>query len=165
MGVFLSEELAQGRVGFLYFTLHGGMQNGIPPISCARFQESCQPLISQATTKDVLSQQILNFFFETQQVGLAEVIDASEASLGGPGGRAGKMDVNRLKVRLKCQAQAPKQISSESSLHSVGGTCYPNASTRQPEKGANTWQPAALNVSSGMRGSVSVCGTRPTLRL
>ena len=35
--------------------------------------------------------------YESQPVGLAEVIDASEASLGGPGGRAGKMPVNRVK--------------------------------------------------------------------
>ena len=35
--------------------------------------------------------------YESQPVGLAEVIDASEASLGGPGGRAGKMSVNRVK--------------------------------------------------------------------
>ena len=33
-------------------------------------------------------------YYESQPVGLAEVIDASEASLGGPGGRAGKMSVN-----------------------------------------------------------------------
>ena len=32
--------------------------------------------------------------YESQPVGLAEVIDASKASLGGPGGRAGKMSVN-----------------------------------------------------------------------
>ena len=36
-------------------------------------------------------------YYESQPVGLAEVIDASEASLGGPGGRAGKMCVNRVK--------------------------------------------------------------------
>ena len=28
----------------------------------------------------------ISFFYESQPVGLAEVIDASEASLGGPGG-------------------------------------------------------------------------------
>ena len=36
-------------------------------------------------------------YYESQPVGLAEVIDASEASLGGPGGRAGKMSINRVK--------------------------------------------------------------------
>ena len=36
-------------------------------------------------------------FYESRPVGLAEVIDASEASLGGPGGRAGKMCANRVK--------------------------------------------------------------------
>ena len=36
-------------------------------------------------------------YYESQPVGLAEVIDASEGSLGGPGGRAGKMSVNRVK--------------------------------------------------------------------
>ena len=35
--------------------------------------------------------------YESQPVGLAEVIDASEASLGVPGGRAGKMSLNRVK--------------------------------------------------------------------
>ena len=32
------------------------------------------------------------FFYKSQPVGLAEVIDASEASLGGPGGRPSAND-------------------------------------------------------------------------
>ena len=35
--------------------------------------------------------------YESQPVGLAEVISASEASLGGPGGRASQMYKNRVK--------------------------------------------------------------------
>ena len=35
--------------------------------------------------------------YESQPVGLAEVISASEASLGGPGGRASQMCKNRVK--------------------------------------------------------------------
>ena len=37
------------------------------------------------------------FCYESQPVGLAEVIDASEASLGGPGGRRSHMSKNRVK--------------------------------------------------------------------
>ena len=40
---------------------------------------------------------VIYLYYESQPVGLAEVIDASEASLAGPGGRAGKMSVNRVK--------------------------------------------------------------------
>ena len=36
-------------------------------------------------------------YYESQPVGLAEVIDASEASLGGPGGRPSQMSKNRVK--------------------------------------------------------------------
>ena len=36
-------------------------------------------------------------YYESQPVGLAEVISASEASLGGPGGRASQMYKNRVK--------------------------------------------------------------------
>ena len=36
-------------------------------------------------------------YYESQPVGLAEVISASEASLGGPGGRASQMCKNRVK--------------------------------------------------------------------
>ena len=36
-------------------------------------------------------------FYESPPVGLAEVIDASEASLGGPGGRPSQMYKNRVK--------------------------------------------------------------------
>ena len=36
--------------------------------------------------------------YESQPVGLAEVIDASEASLGGPGGRPSQMAINRVKM-------------------------------------------------------------------
>ena len=35
--------------------------------------------------------------YESQPVGLAEVIDASEASLGGPGGRPSQMAIHRVK--------------------------------------------------------------------
>ena len=42
------------------------------------------------------------FFYESQPVGLAEVIDASEASLGGPGGRPLQMSINRV-VRVMYQ--------------------------------------------------------------
>ena len=37
------------------------------------------------------------YYYESQPVGLAEVISASEASLGGPGGRASQMCKNRVK--------------------------------------------------------------------
>ena len=40
---------------------------------------------------------VIYLYYESQPVGLAEVIDASEASLAGPGGRAGKMSANRVK--------------------------------------------------------------------
>ena len=36
-------------------------------------------------------------FYESQPVSLAEVIDMSEASLGGPGGRPSQMYKNRVK--------------------------------------------------------------------
>ena len=36
-------------------------------------------------------------YYESQPVGLAEVISASEVSLGGPGGRASQMCKNRVK--------------------------------------------------------------------
>ena len=38
-----------------------------------------------------------NILYENEPVNLAEVVDASEASLRGPGGRAWKMHVNRVK--------------------------------------------------------------------
>ena len=40
---------------------------------------------------------IILYYYESQPVGLAEVISASEASLGGPGGRASQMCKNRVK--------------------------------------------------------------------
>ena len=36
-------------------------------------------------------------YYESQPLGLAEVIDASEASLGGPGSRPSQMTINRVK--------------------------------------------------------------------
>ena len=36
-------------------------------------------------------------YYESQPVGLTEVIAASEASLGGPGGRLSQMSKNRVK--------------------------------------------------------------------
>ena len=45
----------------------------------------------------LITSESLFVFYESQPVSLAEVIDASEASLGGPGGRPSQMSKNRVK--------------------------------------------------------------------
>ena len=62
----------------------------------------CQPNISIVFGQapgDVIESYFLRYIvcYERQPVGLAEVIFASEASLGGPGGRALQMCKNRVK--------------------------------------------------------------------
>ena len=74
------------------------LHNGISPGILDKNDKACS--LSACFLQNGISAGILDkarSLTESQPVGLAEVIDASEASLGGPGGRPSQTSKNRVK--------------------------------------------------------------------